>query len=72
MASDRPALVVTAGLAALLGLGLLGFLAPLRYRRLLSHLADGTSVASPGIVRAATAGIAVTALAAAVAVIIPG
>lgn len=72
MAADRPALVVAAGLAALMGLVLLGCVAPLRYRRLRRDRADGASVASPALVRAATAGVVLTALAAAVAVLIPG
>ncbi|MDK3257217.1 DUF202 domain-containing protein [Blastococcus capsensis] len=72
VAADRPALVVAAGLAALIGLGILGGLAPLRYRRLRHQRAAGESVASPALVGAATAGVVVTALAAAVAVVIPG
>ena len=72
VATDRPALLVAAGLSALIGLGILGGLAPLRYRQFQDHRAEGTNVSCPPLVRAATAGVVLTALAAAVAVLIPG
>ena len=72
VAADRPALVVAAGLTALIGLGILGGLTPLRYRRLRDHRAEEADVSCPALVRAATAGVVLTALAAAVAVVIAG
>lgn len=72
MAADRPALVVAAGLTALFGLVILGGMAPLRYRQFEDHRAEETDVSCPALVRAATAGVVLTALAAAVAVLIPG
>jgi putative membrane protein len=70
--NGRPVLLVVAGFAALLGLGVLGGLAPVRYRRLREHLATGTGVAAPGLMAAATGAVVLVAVAAAVAVLTPG
>ncbi|TYP86132.1 hypothetical protein [Blastococcus xanthinilyticus] len=72
VSADRPALVVAAGLAALVGLAILGALVPLRSRQLRNAGAQGVDASSPVLVGAATAGVVLTALAAAVAVLIPG
>ncbi|TFV63095.1 UNVERIFIED_ORG: DUF202 domain-containing protein [Bacillus sp. AZ43] len=64
---DRdPAVLVVAGAAALLGLAVLGGLAPVRYRRLAG---SRSGVAVPALVRAATAVVVVVAVLAAVAVL---
>ncbi|MGY2085259.1 DUF202 domain-containing protein [Blastococcus sp. SYSU DS0539] len=68
----RPALLVVAGVAALLGLAVLGGLAPARYRQVQDRVAGGRAVTAPAPGRAVTAVVALTALAAAVAVVIPG
>ncbi|MGY1723000.1 DUF202 domain-containing protein [Blastococcus sp. SYSU DS0533] len=68
----RPALLLLAGVAALLGLVVLGGLSPARYRQVRRRLAADEAVASPAVARAATATVALTALAAAAAVVIPG
>ncbi|MGY1846527.1 MULTISPECIES: DUF202 domain-containing protein [unclassified Blastococcus] len=70
--AERPALLVAGGVTALLGLLLLGALAPARYRQVRRRVADGGRVSSPALARAATATVVLTALAAAVAVLIPG
>jgi putative membrane protein len=64
-----PLLLVVAGCTALLGLAILGALAPVRYRRLRRSAAtDGTAV--PGLLRAATAIVVLTAVAAGIAVVV--
>lgn len=60
-------LLVVAGVVALLGLAVLGGLAPLRYRRLAQRLG-----AEPGLAAGVTAVVALTALAAAVGVLTRG
>ena len=65
---DRVLLVV-AGAAALLGLGVLGGLAPVRYRQVQRRRAAGTAMAAPGLLTAVTAVVTLVALAAAAAVI---
>jgi putative membrane protein len=67
--NDRPALLVVAGVAALLGLCLLGGLAPARSRQLLRRRAVGAEVTAPLLVAAATGVVVLVALAAAVAVV---
>jgi putative membrane protein len=64
-----PGLLGLAGAAALLGLGVLGGLAPARYRRLRRDLRAGGTVAAAGPVAAATAAAVLTGGAAAVAVL---
>ena len=66
--TDGPALLVAAGGAALLGLAVLGALAPLRYRRVQRRVARGSGVCDPWAARAATGVVVLTALAAAAAV----
>jgi len=66
--ATSPLLLVAAGATALLGLAVLGGLAPVRYRRL-QHSAEGSGTAVPGLLRAATAIVVLTGLAALVAVL---
>jgi putative membrane protein len=61
--------LVVAGLAALLGLGILGGLAPLRYRQVRRRVPG--SVAAPGLLAAATGAVVLVGLAAVVAVLTP-
>ena len=68
---EQPALLVLAGTSALLGLVVLGGLAPVRYRQLRRRLAEGTGMAAPRLVAGATAAVALVALAAAAATLIP-
>jgi putative membrane protein len=65
-------LLVVAGAAALLGLGVLGGLAPVRYRQVLRRRAAGLPMPARGPLTAATAAVVLTALAAAAAVITLG
>jgi putative membrane protein len=65
-------LLVVAGAAALLGLGVLGGLAPIRYRQVRRRRAAGLPMSARGPVAAATAAVVLTALAAAAAVITLG
>lgn len=70
---DRPAFLLAAGVAALLGLAVLGALAPLRARHVRRRQAEDTSMAAPRAVMAVTAAVVVICLAAAAAVIgVPG
>jgi putative membrane protein len=62
----RPALLVIAGVVALLGLGVLGGLAPSRYRRL-RGTADGGAAGSRPVAAAAAAGVVCLTAVAAVA-----
>ncbi|SEK48016.1 putative membrane protein [Blastococcus sp. DSM 46786] len=68
----RPALLVLAGVAALAGLGVLGGLAPARYRQVQRRVAGDRAVAAPWAARAVTGTVLLTGAAAAVAVLIPG
>lgn len=69
----NPLLLVVAGSTALLGLAVLGGLAPVRYRRLLLPAVDDRQGAAvPGLLRAATAIVVLTGLAALVAVVVLG
>jgi putative membrane protein len=63
--SELPAMLVVSGAAALLGLGVLGGLAPVRYRQVRRMLADtGHLPGAPGLLTAATAAVVLVALAA--------
>jgi putative membrane protein len=64
---ESAVLVVVAAVVALLGLAVLGGLAPARYRQVRQQ-----AVAAPGMVAAATGTVVLVALAAAVAVLVPG
>jgi putative membrane protein len=69
--SERPLLLVLAGTAALLGLVVLGALAPVRYRDVRRRVAEGTGAAAPRMAAGATAAVLLVAAAAAVAVLPP-
>jgi putative membrane protein len=62
-------LLVVAGAGALLGLGVLGGLAPIRYRQVRRRRAAGAVMSAPGLITAVTAAVALVALAAATAVV---
>jgi putative membrane protein len=68
---ERPALLVLAGTAALLGLVVLGALAPVRYRGVRRRVAEGTGAAAPRLVAGVTAAVLLVGAAAAVAVLAP-
>jgi putative membrane protein len=65
-----PALLVVAGLAALLGLAVLGVLTPLRYRLLKRHRAAGEPVAAPGAMAAVTLAVVAVSVAAGAAIVL--
>ncbi len=65
---DRVLLVV-AGVAALLGLGVLGGLAPVRYRQVRRRRAADEAMSTPGLLTAAAGTVVLVALAAAAAVL---
>ena len=65
---DEPAVVVAAGVAALVGLAVLGGLAPLRARRLDARAA-GAGTASAPLARSVTGAVVLVAVLAAVAVL---
>lgn len=67
----NPVLLVAGGIAALLGLGVLGGLAPLRYRQVRRRVAGDTAAAAPRLVLAVTVTVVLADVAAAVAVLIP-
>jgi putative membrane protein len=67
--NGRPLLLVVAGLGALLGLGVLGGLAPVRYRQARRRIAADTDVAAPGMAAAGTATVLLAGVAAAVTVL---
>ena len=64
-------LLVVAGIVGLLGLGVLGALAPARYRQARTRVAAGTGGAARGPVTAVTASVVLTAAGAAAAVLLP-
>lgn len=64
----RPSVLVAAGTVALLGLGVVGGLAPVRYRRLARSTSGG--VAAPGFVLAATGAVVALSVLAAVVVLL--
>jgi putative membrane protein len=68
---ERPVLLVLAGAAALLGLLVLGGLAPVRYRDVRRRVAGGTGAAAPRLVAAATAAVLLVGAVAAVVVVLP-
>ena len=68
--ATSPLLLVAAGATALLGLAILGGLAPVRYRRLRQPPTEHEGVAVPGLLRAATAIVVLTGVAAVVAVLV--
>ena len=67
--ASSPLLLVAAGATALLGLAVLGGLAPVRYRRLQRPAGGSTGTAVPGLLRAATAIVVLTGVAALIAVL---
>ncbi|SOE00884.1 DUF202 domain-containing protein [Blastococcus haudaquaticus] len=69
--SDRPALLVAAGVTALFGLGVLGGLAPARARFVQRRRLEDGDVAARRSVAAVTAAVIAICLAAAVAVTVP-
>jgi putative membrane protein len=70
LVSGRGLLVVLAGVVALLGLTVLGRLAPQRYRRVRRAADDGADVAAARPVAAVTGLVVVTAAAAVAAVVV--
>jgi putative membrane protein len=71
--TSSPLLLVVAGATALLGLGVLGTLAPVRYRRLQRQtVEDPAGAAVPDLLRAVTVIVVLTALAALVTVLSVG
>jgi putative membrane protein len=68
---ERPVLLVLAGAAALLGLAVLGGLAPARYRDVRRRVTAGSGAAAPGAVAAVTAIVLLVGVAAAVTVLLP-
>ena len=64
-------LLVAAGAAALLGLGVLGGLAPVRYRQIRRRRTARTAMATPGLMAAVTAAVVLTGLVAAAAAVVP-
>jgi putative membrane protein len=69
MRKESPVLLGAAYVVALLGLGTLGGLATVRYRRLRRSLDTGTAVSAPGMAASGTAAAVLTAAAAAVGVV---
>jgi putative membrane protein len=69
--SGRPATLVASGAAALLGLVVLGVLAPVRYRDVRRHVASGTAATAPRLVASVTATVVFVGAVAAVAVLAP-
>jgi putative membrane protein len=65
----RPVLLVLAGAAALLGLVVLGGLAPVRYRDVRGRVAAGTGAAAPRLLAGVTATVVLVATLAAAAVL---
>jgi putative membrane protein len=63
--------LLLAGAAALLGLVVLGGLAPARYRDVLGRVADGTGAAAPRAVAWITVIVLAVGVAAAVAMVLP-
>ena len=69
---EDPVLLVAAGAAALLGLAVLGGLAPLRYRQVRRRVTEDDAMAAPALLTAATVAVVVVSLIAAVAVVTLG
>jgi putative membrane protein len=70
LAAGQPALLAAGGVAALLALGVLGWMAPVRYRQVRRRRSAGTGVAAPVLAAAVTAAVVLVALAAALAVVV--
>ena len=68
---ERPVLLALAGAGALLGLLVLGALAPVRYRDVRRRAASGTGMAAPRLAAGVTATVLLVGAAAAVAVLTP-
>jgi putative membrane protein len=68
---ERPLLLVLAGSAALLGLAVLGALAPARYRDIRRRVAAGAGAAAPRPAAWVTAVVVLVGAVAAVAVVLP-
>jgi putative membrane protein len=66
--TSSPALLVVAGATALLGLAVLGGLAPVRYRLLRRRLTSGEPMSAPRLLAAATLAVLLTAVAAGITV----
>jgi putative membrane protein len=71
VAEERPVLLALAGAAALLGLVVLGALAPVRYRDVRRRVTAGTGAAAPRLVAGVTATVLLVGAVAAVAVLTP-
>ncbi|WP_104526404.1 DUF202 domain-containing protein [Blastococcus atacamensis] len=68
--TGRPALLLVAGATALLGLAVLGALAPRRYRQVRLRVGHGGAVRDPWAARAVTVAVLLTAAAAAVSIVL--
>jgi putative membrane protein len=68
---DSAVALAVAGVVALLALGVLGGLAPVRYRRVRGQLSVGGDVTVHGFPAAVTGAVVLSALAAAVAILTP-
>jgi len=71
MRYERPVLLAMAGAAALLGLAVLGALAPARYRQIRRSVAAGTHAAGSRASGTATVVVLLVGVLAAVAVVLP-
>jgi putative membrane protein len=69
--SEQPVHLAVAGVTALFGLSLLGWLAPLRYRQVRRGLPTGTVAPPHGVALAATLAVVAASAAALVAVLTP-
>jgi putative membrane protein len=69
--SRAPALLAVAGVAALIGLAVLGVLAPLRLRQLQRRRPASEGVSAPRVIAAVTLAVVAVAVAAGVAVLAP-
>jgi putative membrane protein len=69
--SEQPVHLAVAGIAALFGLGLLGGLAPIRYRQVRRGLPSGTVAPPRKVAFAVTLAVVATGIAALVAVLTP-
>jgi putative membrane protein len=67
-----PVTVVVSGVVALLGLAVLGALAPLRYRQVRRRVGAGSSPVAGGAAAGVTAAVVVASVAALVSVLAPG
>jgi putative membrane protein len=67
--TERPVMLGVAGVTALLGLGVLGGLAPVRYRQVRRQLGGDEPMGARGLLTAATVVVVLAAVAAVVAVL---